>query len=294
MVGYRVALVGDNESQTTKSERVLAATLAESFEVTTVSWQNKQVQWADYDAVVLRTCWNYYNHINDFLDWLSESEATGVRLMNSAQVVRWNAYKNYLFDLKAKDVPVIDTVLVPRDVQHQHDPARFQAGSVIVKPCYGADSYEVQRISNHAVSQVNQAVQGMQTTSDVLIQPYLLEAREELSFIFIGGQYSHAVKKQSRHDDFVRSGLETLYQPPSSVVSEAAHMVQLVDEPLLYARVDAVVVGGVLTLMELELIEPFLYFDIYPVAAVRFREALGKKLANNARLQSRRDASIRI
>jgi hypothetical protein len=61
-------------------------------------------------------------------------------------------------------------------------------------------------------------------------------------------------------------------------VRQAAHVLAVVTEKPLYARVDGISRGGAFLLMELELIEPNLFFDIAPGSAERFAAALSRRL----------------
>lgn len=60
---------------------------------------------------------------------------------------------------------------------------------------------------------------------------------------------------------------------PESLVEQGASIAAKIPAPWLYARVDGVDVGGVFTLMELELIEPELFLARDPRAASRLARA---------------------
>jgi len=64
------------------------------------------------------------------------------------------------------------------------------------------------------------------------------------------------------------------------VLKQAEAILQTIDAPLLYARVDGVEIDGTLHLMELELIEPFLFMGhAAPQAVERFANAIAAKVS---------------
>src|SRR5689334_3302100 len=74
-----------------------------------VSWRQTAVRWREFDAVVIRTTWDYQNDLPAFLNVLRRIESE-TRLANPLEVVRWNADKVYLRDLAARGVGTVPTV----------------------------------------------------------------------------------------------------------------------------------------------------------------------------------------
>ncbi|PSR14105.1 MAG: hypothetical protein C7N36_05325 [Bacteroidetes bacterium] len=105
-----------------------------------------------------------------------------------------------------------------------------------------------------------------------------IQSQGEISLLFFNGQFSHAIlKKPQAHDFRVQSqfgGDYQIYHPAASLIDTAAHIVQIFGEQLLYARVDGILKAGKFLLMEVELIEPDLYFSQVPAAKGRFFAAL--------------------
>jgi hypothetical protein len=71
-------------------------------------------------------------------------------------------------------------------------------------------------------------------------------------------------------------------EPPQALVEQARQALAAAPAPCLYARVDGVERDGGLVVMELELIEPVLYFGADPGAADRFAGACLDRLAPQA------------
>src|SRR5436305_2774518 len=64
-----------------------------------VVWSSHSPVWTAFDAVVLRSCWDYHLHSDAFHAWLDRLERSGVAVWNAPSLVRWNANKRYLLDL---------------------------------------------------------------------------------------------------------------------------------------------------------------------------------------------------
>lgn len=112
-------------------------------------------------------------------------------------------------------------------------------------------------------------------SDDVLVQPFVteIETDGEVSVIAIGGVVTHAVEKRSAAGEWrVQSdfgGSVTRVDVTHAHRRAVASVLSAVDGTPGYARVDLVAIGGVLHLMELELIEPDLFFRLAPEAAER-------------------------
>jgi glutathione synthase/RimK-type ligase-like ATP-grasp enzyme len=141
-----------------------------------------------------------------------------------------------------------------------------------------ASAYETWRSSSRRAGGDAARFAALLDAGDVLVQPYqpAIEAGE-WSLCFFGGAFSHAVLKRPRSGEFrVQSelgGTVSIEHPQPSLVAEAAAVTALIPGGWLYARVDACSVRGSLLLMELELIEPTLFFHADPAAADRFATA---------------------
>ena len=150
---------------------------------------------------------------------------------------------------------------------------------IIVKPAISASAMGVIRIPVAEAEQRQVEVNKLLSSSDILIQPLMPQISDgEMSLVFIGKKYSHSVLKKPKDGDFISNieygGTETIIQPNPEIISQAENIVNLIPGPLLYARVDGIIVDGKFMLMELELIEPHLFFDLVPQAAPRFVGAL--------------------
>lgn len=264
---------------------LLQACAAEGLRADIVAWDDPTVSWARFDAVLLRSTWDYTRRLPEFLAWC-ERVSTQTRLLNPLEVVRWNVDKHYLGELAARGVPVIEShYLEPGD-----DPAALpELAEFVLKPCVGAGSRGARRfVAAERDAALLHARELLAQGHSVLQQPYLaqVDERGETALIFFEGRYSHAIRK----GPLLRRGeaaTRALFAPehigartPSDEEREVARCVvaALPFERLAYARVDLLPSPEGPQLLELELTEPSLFFATAPGAADRFARGLAARL----------------
>lgn len=245
-------------------------------------WDDPGVDWTAYDLVVIRSTWDYAARRDAFVAW-AESVAAGSRLANPAAVVRWNTDKRYLRELAVAGLPVVPTTwLEPRD------PVVLPtSGEYVVKPAVSAGAKDTARYAGSDPVATEHVARLHAAGRTVMVQPYLgaVDTAGETSLIFIGGAFSHAIRK---------GPLLQLGRPlPAGLYAEenirartperaerklAAAVLDAVPGgrvQLLYARVDVVPgADGVPLLLELEVTEPSLFLDRAPSAADRLAAAI--------------------
>ncbi|MBI3289756.1 MAG: hypothetical protein HYZ74_09595 [Elusimicrobia bacterium] len=248
-------------------------------------WDDPAVDWRTYDAALIRSAWDYYLKPAAFLAWVSRIEALGVALWNPASVVRANADKRYLDDLRVAGVSVIPTQRLARGSRERLADVLAARGwsEAVVKPAVSAGAYRTIRVrGDDARSQA--ALEDVLASSDALIQPYVkeIETAGEWSFVFIAGEFSHSILKTPGAGDFRvqegHGGRASSRVPPAGLLDQAREAAAAGPGPWLYARVDGVDQAGRLMVMELELIEPALYLSYAPGAAARLAAALTARL----------------
>ena len=249
-------------------------------------WSDGGVSWETFDAVLIRSCWDYHLRSGEFRAWLDRLDAAGVPAWNSTSLVRWNADKRYLLDLAARGVPTLPTVVLPRGTS---DPAAAAADRgwtrFVLKPAVSASGYETHALHLPIEPAGRAAADRVLALGDALVQPFADEvpAIGELSFIFLNGRPSHAALKRAAPGEFrvqtEHGGSVEPVDAEPALVEQAARVLDAVDEPPLYARVDGIVVGGhQFVLMELELIEPNLFLALAPDAPARLAAAIARRL----------------
>lgn len=242
-------------------------------------WKGNGADWGRFDSAVIRATFDYIDDHDGFLGALSAMEAAGCRVFNSLEVVRWNSDKRYLLDLAARGIPAVPTWLADRD-----EPAAIGAGlesfgasEAVVKPAIGAGGSGVRRA---AVENVESLL-----APGLLVQPLLesVASEGEWSFVYIDGSRSHVLRKVPAKGDFrvqeIFGGTLELAEASAADAAAADAIYASLPPDLLYARLDLARVNGTLAVMELELIEPVLSFDLMPAAAGRLADALLVRLS---------------
>ena len=254
----------------------LHAALAGRCELSRPVWDDPSVDWASYDAVLIRTTWDYNDKREAFLRWARAVP----RLLNPAEVVGWNVDKTYLAELAERGVPIAPTVWCRGRVDVGEEMATRGWERAFLKPTNGATARETLRFSDPAAGQAH-LERCLAAGEVMMLQPYLaeVETRGELSAVFFEGRLSHAVRKvpvagdYRVQDDFGASDFPEEPTPRVRVLFERI-WAALPFEGLLYGRIDLLESGDGHVVTEVELIEPSLFFRHAPGAAEVLAEAL--------------------
>src|SRR6185295_16725209 len=241
--------------------------------VTAVSWRSRDVDWGGFEAVVIRTTWDYHLDAGAFLRVLEGIDGSGTRLANPLPLVRWNARKTYLRDLAARGLPVVPAVwgASPDTAAIESHFDELGAEEIVIKPVISATAYDTFRLGRRHGSSKAAEIAAVFAGREYMAQPFVAKILDEgeRSLFFFGGEYSHAVRKTPKPEDFrvqeEHGGLIEAFQPPAGLVALGRRFLAALDHPTLYARVDLVrLAAGDYALMELELIEPSLFFPFAP------------------------------
>ena len=253
------------------------------WRVDVVSWR-AAVAWNAYDAVVIRSTWDYHRSPETFLEVLAEIDRSGARLLNPLAIVRWNARKIYLRELDRLGITTVPTVWRERlgagDMASVFE--ELAADDIIVKPVVSASAEGTERIDRRAPVTRVRHIEAQFGTRPVMAQPVARAIFDEgeFSLIYLGGAYSHAVRKTPRLGDFrvqeEHGGTIWPAEPEATLRMAGDAVLAALPEKPLYARVDFVRANDAAGwwLMELELIEPALYLGICPGAPEQFARAL--------------------
>ena len=216
---------------------------------------------AQYRNVLIRTTWNYYLNLPEFLARL-ETIAQQTNLINPFDTVRWNSDKKYLQDI-AQHFKVVPTLNYDARKPLQSYFEHFDCETLVLKPRVSAGSYQT-HVLHKEKNQETTLRAAACSQSPFLIQPFLPEIAEgELSFIFLNGKLSHTVNKVPQKDEFrsqpeFGSNLQSI-EAGAQLESNAADIVSRFASDCFHARVDGVIQKTQFLLMELELIEPSLF-----------------------------------
>jgi glutathione synthase/RimK-type ligase-like ATP-grasp enzyme len=257
------------------------------WDVDMVPWQS-DLDWDAYELVYICTPWDYQNDVAGFLDVLATIENSSARLVNSLDLVRWNLEKTYLRELEMRGADI-----VPSRFFDHFDANRVAAcfdshaaGTIVVKPVVGANSDNIFVLTRPLPAGVIDELGHVFANRPFFVQPFVDSVRSEgeYSLFFFGGEYSHAILKKPKRGDFrtqEEHGADILsVEAPAALVETARRVLGVMNPQPVYVRADFVRDKGErFLLMELELIEPALYFRTDPASARRFASALTRAAA---------------
>ena len=254
-------------------------------------WDDAAIDWPSFDLVVGRSVWDYVLRHEEFVAWL---DSVGPRLENTAALMRWNSDKRYLADIRDDGVPVVET-----DYVGPGDAVPEIGAEVVIKPAISAGGRDTGRFGPKSADEAVALIEKITSAGGTaMVQPFVasVESEGETAVVMIAGEVSHVLHKRSlleadevapvRTDDDLGVA-EAMYDPDLVLAGTAepdelelaARVIEAVRVRFgttpLYARVDMLRgPAGSPILLELEAIEPNLYFDQAPGSVERLADAI--------------------
>lgn len=259
----------------TTDDLILAAALERrGSRVVPVVWTETQPGQLGCDLLILRSVWDYHFHPEAFFHWVHEAHQRAP-VVNPPDIVRWNMDKHYLLDLEAAGFAVPKTFVLEQGASADLDKVMDVAGlaEVVIKPAISASAFETHRLHKEDGAQFNKKVNELLQARAMLLQEFVgeIETGGEWSLVFLGGEFSHAVHKLPREGDFrvqhEFGGTHRAAEPPAPLLQASSDILARFAPKAAYCRADMVLREQGPTLMELELIEPLLHFELVPRAA---------------------------
>jgi len=274
-------LTSGNYRNLTKDDLILAAALERrGTRVAPVVWTEMKPDSPACDLLLVRSVWDYHLRPQDFMRWI-DAVSSRMPVLNPPEMIRWNMDKRYLQQIEAAGFRVPKTVFLNEGTEAElaevMHPGGF--GEAVVKPTISASAYETRRIKQ-ATHEQNEWLNAMLTTRPMMVQEFIPEIQSggEWSLIFAGMEFTHAVHKAPKAGDFrvqeEHGGSHKRDNPPKQALAMAQEILQRFAPDAVYCRVDLVMREERAILMELELIEPLLHFELAPEAA----EVMAEKL----------------
>lgn len=265
----------------TASDRLLARALtARGVRVRAAPWDAIDPADSAGGLVCIRSTWDYHHRIHEFRAWVSAFGTEPARLWNPPDTVLWNLDKDYLRSLERLGVAIPETHWLPPGASP--DPRALLGktgwGHAVLKPRVSASAHGTILVTPE--SSLAPEDTARLSASGALLQEFIPEIRTrgEVSLMFFGGEYSHAVCKEVATGEFrVQPHLGGGARPieaSSELRSFGERVLGAVPLGWVYARVDVVHAGRGPLLMELELVEPELFFHLAPERADHLAERL--------------------
>ncbi|MCD5328959.1 ATP-grasp domain-containing protein [Chromobacterium piscinae] len=269
---------------------VLDALRDAGLTVCRLAWDDAGFDWRQARSLLFRTTWDYFERFGEFSPWLSRVSRQ-CRLFNAAELIRWNLDKRYLVELQNKGVAVVPTLYIEKGERRALAQLADASGwnELILKPAVSGNARHTYRFDAGDGQRLECAFGDLVEREAMLLQPFQRQVLEqgELSLMVVDGRYSHAIRKTPKPGDFRvqddHGGSVHPHQASAEEIAFAEAAVRAVPFDVLYARVDLVRDGqGRLAVMELEMIEPELFFRFRPEAAGLLAAGLRRRLADSA------------
>ncbi len=256
----------------TDDQLLLASLRANGVATATPVWDDPAVDWASYALVVVRSTWDYWHRRDDYVTWARHVESVST-LLNPAEAIEWNTHKGYLRDLEAAGVPIVPTVWLSAGSAVELTELLDERGwsDVVVKPAVSAGAEDTLRLADVGMGVLQSLADRVLADRDLMVQPYLpaVETHGERSLLYVDRELTHAV----RRPPYLTAGVwadSVLAEPADDERALAVQVLDAIPHELLYARVDMVPDGaGSLVLMEVELVEPQMFFALSATATQR-------------------------
>lgn len=269
--------------QGAESEHLLLPLLAASgVDARMVDWRDSSVSFSRFDLVILRSCWDYHLHAQEFTEWLLRVNHVAP-ILNKVDTVLWNSNKFYLRGLEEQGIQIAPTCFASGSERMDEGHLAQINGweKVVVKPAISASAHKTWVFDRRDLPSPEE-LDELMDRKDFLLQEFIpeIQTQGEISFIYIDGAYSHAVLKRPASGDFrvqkEHGGSAELFSPSDSLLQQANAIAAAAEQisDSLYCRLDAIAKDGKLILMELELIEPELFLGLADSAAEKLAAAI--------------------
>ncbi|NVK86338.1 MAG: hypothetical protein HWE21_18565 [Cytophagia bacterium] len=261
---------------------VLDSLKAKGYRVTRKSWSDPDFDWSSTKAVIFRTTWDYFDRYEEWKGWL-EKVSQMTKMINPYELIQWNMDKHYLADLQKKGINIPETHYVEIGVVTNLAAlfAQKEWTECILKPCISGAARHTYRIDLSNIHEHEPIFQKLIQDEAMMLQPFQKNviAKGEISLMVMGGQFTHAVLKIAKPGDFrVQDdfgGTVHEYTPTSEEIAFAEKAVAACSPHPHYARVDIIRDNDdQLAVIEMEMIEPELWFRLKPEAAEVLAESI--------------------
>ncbi|VEP17853.1 Glutathione synthase/RimK-type ligase, ATP-grasp superfamily [Hyella patelloides LEGE 07179] len=265
---------------------IISRLLEKGIKCRRIEWDNPQFDWEKCKLALFRTTWDYFEKLPKFLDWLNKTSEK-IDFINSRETILWNLNKKYLSDLKNKGISIVPTFFFPKgeSVSPQKLFSTVDSEEIVIKPVVSGTAKDTYRLNSNNISALMPTLVDLFREQEMMLQPFQESILNdgEISLIVIGGKCTHAIKKTPKSGDFRvqddYGGTVSTYFPSDEERRFAEEAINNCGYSVLYGRVDVVRSNqGKLAIMELELIEPELFFRFHTPSARELADLIANRL----------------
>lgn len=249
-------------------------------------WSDTSVNWKTYELILIKSPWDYFDRYAEFLLWCDKISQLSIPVWNPIEVIKWNSDKSYLKKIQEKGFPIVPTRFLEKGSKLDLSKAfeGFDTDQLIFKPSVSGGAKNTIKISKGDWKNTEPTLTALLAEEDYLLQPFVKEVAEvgEYSYLYFDGKFSHAILKKAKKGDFrvqhFFGGSIGKVNPDPEQLEYFGKLLEAFAKDCLYARIDGVWKEGEFYLMELELIEPYLFLFLSDAARENYKTALKKRL----------------
>lgn len=252
-----------------------------TFEV----WSDTSVDWIKYTHLLMKSPWDYFDRYAEFLDWCHRIKSLGIIMVNDIDTVIQNSDKRYLKEIEDCGFSIVPTIFNSKnhipDLNACFD--TFKTEQIVIKPTVSGGAKNTMKIQKENWKEIQEQIESLLASEDFMLQPFIREVAEvgEYSYLFFNGKFSHAVLKSAKSGEFrVQHFFGGQIHTIDPTLIELVYIQKIIDEfaaDTLYARVDGVWIKGIFYLMELELIEPYLFLFTSKEGRENYKNAIRER-----------------
>lgn len=264
-----------------QDQQLIPALAKHNITATATIWNDSTIDWTQFNYLIFRNTWDYYEKEIQFNTWLNRIQLLGIKTLNTIETILKNKHKFYLKEFNKHNITILPTIFIKKTTTlnlSEIIPGHWK--KAVIKPAFSAGSYQTQLFDINQIKEINQQYLPIAKEKELLLQQYMpqIVSEGETSFIFFNKKFSHCVNKKPAKGDFriqvQFGGKYKLMHPNQDLINQAQKIVDTFSEKLLYARIDAIIINKQLHLMEVECIEPDLYFNLSENSQTNFVNAL--------------------
>ena len=241
----------------------------------------------NYDAILVRTIWDYFIKYDEFLKLLDFLEVSKLPVFNPIEILKWNMNKKYLRELERDGFDIIPTVFNLNNENDSFEKAMSLGWKkMVLKPVISGNSYHTFVIDANEQAEFEQLLNKYFQSRPFMLQEFIPEiSNGEISTITFSNNYSYSVTKVPPKGEyrvqFDYGGIYHFGDVNPTIKTICDRISSRFADKLLYQRVDGVWRDGKFLIMEVELIEPDLYLNLSNEAKKQWVESLIGKLNDN-------------
>lgn len=282
-INYKTKEETVNEVEQDEDTKLFEFLISKGFNIKRLIWKDPAVNWKEYDIAILKSPWDYHENINEFHKWLDDLKAQNVKLLNSVETVKWNSDKHYLQDISREGLKIIPSLFIEKETIPNYllyfD--QLEAEQLVIKPCVSAGAKNTIVVNRENINVQRKTINQLLKEGSYIVQPFMKEILQgERSFLFFHGEYSHCILKVPKNGDFrvqtSHGGYVKLVNPEMKYIKKATEYILKFAKGSLYARVDGLIKDDEFYLMELEVIEPYLFLNMSPGSYDKYYNGLVK------------------